>query len=308
MNLLKKLVPEKLKALIKSCRYNCLYRPILNHIEKKFNLIYLAQREAEKKFFQTSPTELKKILKGKKLSILDIGARGGPESEFAPYLDQCEFILVEPDPKEAQELREKNYHVIPSLLGEKVGTRILNIGQRGGTSSYYEPTGEFLELYTSGNSDRFNIVEKIELPMTTLEKVLDDEELKVDYIKLDTQGSELDILSGLNKNLPLFIKTEISFVPIYKDGALFFELGKFLYNKGYLMFHQTYYARSAPDKHLSSKRYEETVLPMHGDAWFCPDWTRENGKKMIQGRKEEFEALMNLFGMKHLYQYSKKYL
>lgn len=216
--------------------------------------------------------------------------------------------MVEPDPKEAADLESKGYTVIENLIGGRQGRAVLNIGYHGGTSSVLEPTGSFLEYYTSGNSQRFNVIDKIELPMTTIKHILEGKQLQLDYLKLDTQGNELEILKGLGNFRPLIIKTEISFVPLYKDTALFYDIGQYLYGIGYVLFHMTYYARSSPQQHVSRNPYSETLIPTHGDAWFCPDWTRREGQDMIKGRDRIYQALMELFGMPAIHKYAQNHM
>ena len=36
-------------------------------------------------------------------------------------------------------------------------------------------------------------------------------------------------------------------------------------------------------------------IPIHGDAFFMPDWTRKKGIDIIKGRKAQWEALMLIF-------------
>lgn len=224
------------------------------------------------------------------------------------YRHLLSITLAEPDPKEAAQLEKQGYTVIKSLIGGKQGKAVLNIGYHGGTSSVLEQIGSFLEFYTSGNTKRFDVVDKVELPMTTIQAIMEKEPVQLDYLKLDTQGNELDILKGMGDFRPLIIKTEISFVPLYKDTCLFFDVGQFLYELGYILFHTTYYARSSPQKHISRNPFSETLIPTHGDAWFCPDWTRPEGRAMIESREAVYRALMEIFGMSAIYMYAKRKL
>lgn len=72
MNILKSLLRHDLKQFIKKLRYNFFNIKFLDSMEKKYNLQYLAQREAEKKFFKLTPLELEKTLKGKKIHLFDM--------------------------------------------------------------------------------------------------------------------------------------------------------------------------------------------------------------------------------------------
>ena len=43
---------------------------------------------------------------------------------------------------------------------------------------------------------------------------------------------------------------------------------------------------------------------MHGNAWFMPDWTRSEGKKIINGRDDKWFAIMLIFGMENVFNYA----
>ena len=261
----------------------------------------------EGKFFRVKASVIEKLLNGFKLNVIDIGARGGIEGGLKNYNHLLSITLVEPD-KEAIFKKTNGINVIRKLIGEKNGKSKLNICKKGGVSSILDPNGPFLDYYTSGDASRFDVINKISIPMTTINSIIKETyngEL-LDYLKLDTQGTELNILMGLGTIRPIIIKTEISFVPIYKNQTIFFHLGKVLYDMGYIMFHLSYGSKSAPLKHKKNKPYDETVVPLHGDAHFMPDWTRSLGKKIIKGRENQYEALMLMFGMKEIYKYSQR--
>jgi FkbM family methyltransferase len=266
--------------------------------------IYITQLEAERKFFQTKPATIEKILTGTKLCVFDIGARGGIEEGLKKYYHLLDITLAEPDPEEAKLLKAKGVNVIQSIIGKEMGECVLNICQKPALSSVLEPNGEFLDFYTSGSSQRFSVAEKVSLPMTSIDCALRSINGELDYLKLDTQGSELEILKGLGSYRPIIIKTEVSFVPLYKNSAIFFHLGELLYDMGYVLFHLTYQGKNAPSKHKSGRPYDETIIPVHGNAWFMPDWTRSEGKKIIKAKGNKYEALMLMFSMADIHKYA----
>jgi len=273
-------------------------------IRGRWNIVLLAQKERERCFFRVSPFKLKKILDNDKLNIVDIGSRGGVEQGWEKYENFLNISVVEPD-KDAP-LNGDNIKIIRDIVGLERGVTSLNICKNPIFSSILEPDGDFLELYTSDKKEPFAIKNRVPLKTCTLEDVIIKSWGDVDYLKLDTQGSELDIFKGIGSFRPLIIKTEVSYVPLYKDQTLFFNIGKFLYESGYIMFHASYGGKSSPARHNSSKPYEYTTMPLHGDAWFMPDWTRANGVKIINGREKQYEALMFIFGMKDLHDYAVK--
>jgi len=293
-----------IKDVAKNLPRNTLYK-FVQLLGDRYDMVAISQRKAENNFFSTEVSEIEKILNGRKLNVFDVGARGGIEYGLKKYNHLLNITMVEPD-TEALFEKSKGINVVRKLIGGQEGVGLLNVCKKGGVSSVLEPTGKFLDYYTSGNIKRFEVVNKISFPMTTIESAIKEthQENQLDYLKLDTQGSEIEILEGLGKIRPIIIKTEISFVPLYKDAAIFFNLGKVLYDMGYILFHTSYRGKSAPAKHKSDKPFNETIIPLHGDAWFMPDWTRSEGIEMIKGREKQYKALMIMFGMKDIQKYA----
>ena len=267
------------------------------------DLVCVAQRESESKFFRVEANVIKKILNGNKLNVLDIGASGGIEDGFKKYNHLLNIILVEPDP-EALLQNRKGDTVIKNLIGGKDEKVFLNICKSRMVSSILDLNGEFLDYLAAGDTERFDVIDRILLPMSTIESAMKKTGNRVDYLKMDTEGTEHEIIKGFGDFRPLIIKTEIGFVSIRKDQAIFFHLGKELYDMGYILFHLAYGGKSAPAKYKSNKPWNETIMPLQGDAWFMPDWTRSEGIKMIKGRKNSYKALMEIFGMREILKYS----
>jgi FkbM family methyltransferase len=269
-----------------------------------FDLVSMSQREAQAKFFRAPPKSVMEALKGAKLQLLDVGARGGIESGWQPYRHLIETILAEPDPQEAARLEAEGYHVIPRLIGGRLGTGVLNLCEKGGASSVLEPGGAFHSYFAADEMERFQVKERIERPMTTVGQLVKERGAPFDYLKLDTQGSELDIIRGLGDVLPLVIKTEISFAPLYHGSATIFEVAQALWERGYTLFHLAYVSKSAPTRQRRARAHRGTLLPLHGDAWFCPDWTREEGRALMLGRMPQYQALMHVFALEDVADYA----
>ena len=97
----------------------------------------------------------------------------------------------------------------------------------------------------------------------------------IDFLKLDTEGSELNILKGAQKNLRkkkiLMIKTEFLLVPYYKKHYLLGHQQVFLDKLGYrlIYFDNNHYAYSWKESSVDEtydKRFQYA-----GDAYFIPD-------------------------------------
>ena len=58
----------------------------------------------------------------------------------------------------------------------------------------------------------------------------------LDYLKIDTQGAELEILKGLENYRPLIIKCEVQIFPMYKKEPAWTEVTDLLYKLGYIIY------------------------------------------------------------------------
>lgn len=292
---MKKAIKEKLFELL--CEF----------IEHKSNypLQYFAQLRAEKLFFQTPPEEIANILGNEKIVVVDVGARGGLEECLKRYLSLLNVTLCEADPEEAARLKTLGYAcVFDCIVGrDESDQRSLSVGTHPGTSSCFEVNSDYLDFYCSGATQRFTPVREINRPSVSLASLLQNAVDDIDYLKIDTQGSELEVLEGLGRFRPIIIKCEVSYIPLYNKSALIHDIQKYLYALGYVLFHVSSVMRSAPSRHNSSRPFDRTVIPLHGDAYFMPDWTR--WRSIVGTRESKYEALMQIFGLEDVNKYSK---
>ena len=55
----------------------------------------------------------------------------------------------------------------------------------------------------------------------------------IDFLKLDTQGNELNIIKSIGSKISnvSVIKTEVEMIPMYKNQPLFHDVSSFLYQE-----------------------------------------------------------------------------
>lgn len=286
-----------------------LFKWICAFIEYKTNypLQYFAQLRAENLFYKTSCSNIKKILDNEKIVLVDVGARGGIEKGFEQYLNLLDVTFCEADPEEASRLRSLGYgRVFDCIVGcNESDNKMLNIGMHPGTGSCLEINSNYLDFYCSGSAQRFTTEKKIFRQTRSLSSLLENSVEDIDFLKIDTQGSELEVLQGLGSFRPIIIKCEVSYVPLYKGSALIHDIQKYLFNLGYIQFHISSVMRSAPSRHNSNRPFDETVIPLHGDAYFMPDWTR--WQHIVGKRERKYNALMQIFSLGDVYSYSKNF-
>ncbi|KHE90620.1 MAG: FkbM family methyltransferase [Candidatus Scalindua rubra] len=185
-----------------------------------------------------------KELKKDKILYVDVGARWGITEPWVHFGDIINIIGFEPDETECKKLnaqiREKDvfikYLPIALLDGKKDAT--LNITKSPGCSSLLKPNTKLLNQFP--DFERFNIVKKTQLSTNSLNSVLEENRIRdIDFIKVDTQGTELKIFQGsgqvLSKDV-FGIAVEVEFAQLYEDQPLFADVDKYLRENGFTLF------------------------------------------------------------------------
>ncbi len=234
-------------------------------------------------------SNIEKLLKNKKIIGLDVGAQGGFNSdEFfsKKYNNYFEAILV--DPLQNSLKNEKNNHIISKgLWSSKCMRKLYIMDKRPMSSSMFEPEKQSLKIYGFKEKD-FNLFDVSRTKMVecdTLSSSLKKLNINtLDYLKIDTQGAELEILKGLENYRPLMIKCEVQIFPMYKNVPSWTEVTDFLYKLSYMV---------SDWKDIGS---HSTRTPVEMDMMFIPNFLSESGKKIILEREKEFTSLMLMSG------------
>ena len=111
--------------------------------------------------------------------------------------------------------------------------------KRPGSSSMYKPNPEALSLYGFKEKDfsLFNVTREIDIECTTIRESLNKFKLSnLDFLKIDTQGSEFEILKGMGDYFPLIMKIETQIIPMYENVPNWSELVNYLYKMNYLKY------------------------------------------------------------------------
>jgi len=232
-----------------------------------------------------------KLLGDYKLVALDVGAQGGflNNSIFHKKYDNFFMpIVVEPIKQEAEKLINQNYKVISKGLWSKnCKKKLYVLEKRLGSSSMYKPSKDSYDLYNFKKKDfsSFDITKEVDVDCTTVSESLNELNIAhLDFLKVDTQGAELEILKGLDEHRPLLMKIEVQIVPMYIDVPSWSELVNYLYKMNYMTCE---WIEIGP--HL-------TRSPVEMDMIFIPNYLTDIGKKIILSREKEFISLMLIFG------------
>jgi FkbM family methyltransferase len=169
-------------------------------------------------------------------TLIDVGAGGGINRRRWGKFRNLTVIGFEPDEREFIKLKDSVRHrwCQVALYGSE-GVFDLNVTRYQTNTSLLEPNLELIQTLNVPMSD-FDILRKVPLPCRTLDALCSEQGLVPHVIKLDTQGTEIDILKGGEKCLrrSIFaVEAEVEFLPLYKNQALFTDVHNYLSSLGF---------------------------------------------------------------------------
>lgn len=223
----------------------------------------------------------------KKFNLLDIGAADGANDKWNLIKNKINTILVEPHKESAKKLKDRGFNVIESVLYSEDNKEVIFYNTKKPLcSSFYKPNFNHLEKFSE--ADRFKIVSE----NVFISKSLDSEIKSFDqpdFIKIDTEGSELDILKGSNKTLSnvFGLEVECSFNQLREKQPLFEDVRSHLENQDFIFIDFVNLIRWEKDN------YSFTGQPQLTDALFL-----KNEEIVIDKFKKEeinIEDILNYF-------------
>lgn len=178
------------------------------------------------------------------LVLVDVGARGGLKRNWSTARRHLRVLGFEPDEREFTRLVESSRSSGNSstffnvALHNRAGSLPLYVARDGGLSSIFEPNRAFIDAFP--DAERFDTIDVQQVNVDTLDNQLrahgiDD----IDFIKADTQGSELFVLQGAARPLAataVGVEVEVEFAPVYRDQPLFADVDGFMRGLGYQLF------------------------------------------------------------------------
>ena len=189
------------------------------------------------------------------LTTHHVGGRAGTRT--FPILKYFEkdivSVLYEADESAISGIKKETHHlpsktvILPDCLSGEAGKRNFYIYNNRYFSSLYPLKSEETQTYSfdrqfgwDTDPKALSLVETLTLNTVTLDEVIKSDKTKnipsPDFLSLDTQGSELEILQGAKiaiQNTVVAIATEVSFTQIYEKQPLFGELTDYLNEIGF---------------------------------------------------------------------------
>lgn len=209
-------------------------------------------------FFHPS---FKDLFKKYPIILLDVGASGGVQRIWRKAKEFLQVVGFEPDKRAFDGLRkteDRSQKFINEALHSFEGTAKLNFAKKQTCSSVFAPNFSLISQFP--DADRYSIVDTSDIHVRPLTKnILSKNNIKdADFLKLDTQGCDLDILKGATEVVDRYlfgIEVEVEFSPIYINQPLFSDVDIFLQEHGFQLFDlKRYYWKREVNNSFSNKK------------------------------------------------------
>jgi FkbM family methyltransferase len=206
---------------------------------------------------------LAKLLGNERLQAIDAGARGGMQRHWRDFSGVIELDAFEPDEAACNQQKgagRKNENWYPIALGPTTGPGKLYMVRKASSSSVFPPNEVESARYDFGGAREVEKV--IDIPLTSLSDFLAQyRRPRPNLVKLDTQGAELGILSGLKPedwSELLAVQAEITFIERYKGEPMFRDVDALMRSRGFIMFDLLQvrkYRTGGTERHHYLKKY-----------------------------------------------------
>lgn len=208
------------------------------------------------------------LLGKKKICIVDVGAAGGLAKRWRAIDSILKVVAFEPDSR-SNPINKKNTIIVNKAAASFEGSSTLYMTEKPRCSSLLMPNMNFIKRFP--DPQRYQVIHEMKVQCTTVDLVLSHNNLDMDFIKLDTQGTELDILLGSKQSLSncLGIEVEVQFQPLYINASTFDMIHQFINQFGFELYdlRRTAFMRRV-DLPLPQKKGQL----IFGDALYFRDW------------------------------------
>jgi len=183
--------------------------------------------------------------------IIDVGAANADLKKQPGKV----YVMFEPDPDSFQELElrhagDPSIYIFNKGLWNQDTNTTLYLTKKRECSSLYKPNMALIKslknFISNRDPERFEVEKEIEISVTRMDKVIEQviedlvskghkaSSIVIDKVKVDTQGSEYEILEGMGKyiNIVNEVEAEVEFIELYLDQKLFKDVDRYLTDNG----------------------------------------------------------------------------
>lgn len=229
---------------------------------------------------------------------VDVGSRGGFE-DLRTLRPSLHVYSLDADPAAPSQSKEfASFHHFSLALHSSKGERDLFLTTHPSMSSLleFDPSAFARHFGLMPGSAEWARGLELHRKQTTTTETADNffrsQNLeRVDFLKLDTQGTELEILKGAREYLSAgkiaVVKTEVLFLPVYRDQCTFSDVDRFMKDLGFMFVDCAFYpdavtgvssARAIRDVDL----HEQVRFTAGGDAFYVLPPNGARGAGMIR--------------------------
>jgi FkbM family methyltransferase len=184
-------------------------------------------------------------------TVIDAGGRYGLHPTWKPFTGELQYFLFEPDPVESSRLEAKyrsrggEITVVSGALASVDGPLAIQMFRNRAMSSSVA-RNPVSALFQGERLREVEIVDTITVNAHAIDSYCDRHGLSVDFLKLDTEGTECEILKGAARQLEtnvLGVRSEVSFDRVFEGMPLFGALHDLMMERGFVLLNLDYDGR-----------------------------------------------------------------
>jgi FkbM family methyltransferase len=166
------------------------------------------------------------VITQNKVNFFDIGSLNGiVDLKVKKYSYLFDFFGFDPNNKSYPNYKK----IFNCIIDQKKGKKMFYTTKIPDLSSTLKPNNEFQKNYH--DLKKFKIENEKEIHCDFIDNISDRNNLKVDFLKIDTQGTALSVLRGSEKNLKesiIGLEIEVEFQETYVDQDIYIEICEYL--------------------------------------------------------------------------------
>ena len=188
-------------------------------------------------FWRITGEQCQPFLRNHPIEVLDVGCRGECPPELAGLSPCISYTGLEADIDECTRLQKSRLpfaraSFLPFAVSGRAGKALLRVNREPGTSSFLPVDPMFRERF---GGEAYETLKTRVLRTTTLDNLAKLKHVpQPDFLKIDTQGTELQILAGGRRMLQKvsLVEIEVEFEAIYQGQSLFHHVNDFMLQAG----------------------------------------------------------------------------
>ena len=184
--------------------------------------------------------------------VIDAGARFGLHPTWKSFSGEMKYYMFDPDTIETDRLKQKYAHRASDIfIFDKPLTKVdgesftINYFKNRAMSSS-SVRNELTELFKNQRKDQVEIESSKTYVGISIDTFSKENNIAIDFLKLDTEGSEYYILNGaitqLNENI-LGVRSEIAFDNVFENMPLFSDINSFMLKMNFFLLNIDYTGR-----------------------------------------------------------------